>query len=387
MRENETHGKSRIELVTKAIFLLPAFGIICSTALCSPSEKFLTFYGMSDASAAVAVDAETFIVADDEDNLLRVYKISNNSIPIFSYDLTQFLGLAAEHPEADIEGATMVGNRIYWITSHGRSREGEIRPNRYRFFATVVKTQDKLITIGTDGIPCKTLIHSLVKTDTICRAELEQATLFDMANLTKQQCNSLAPQKNGLNVEALCASPDGKTIFIGFRSPLFYDKSTSPAKAIVIPLNNPAEVIQERDNKPVFGAPMLWDLQGCGIRSMEYSHYHKAYFVVAGPAGGKSRFALYRWSGEKDSPPVLVRQIGSEKDLFNPEALLAFRDSPKLLLLSDDGNLTIAVSNNSECMPGKLLKDGKCLNKNLKNPNKKCFRGMWLEPSTFEPTI
>ena len=382
MRENETHGKSRIELVTKAIFLLPAFGIICSTALCSPSEKFLTFYGMSDASAAVAVDAETFIVADDEDNLLRVYKISNNSCPVFSYDLTQFLGLAAEHPEADIEGATMVGNRIYWITSHGRSREGEIRPNRYRFFATVVKTQDKLITIGTDGIPCKTLIHSLVKTDTICRAELNRATLFDIANLTKQQCNSLAPQKNGLNVEALCASPDGKTIYIGFRSPLFYDKLTSTAKAIVIPLNNAAEVVEGKGNgnKPAFGAPMLWDLQGCGIRSMEYSHYHKAYFIIASPTGEKNRFAIYRWSGKTYSPPEIVRQIDSEEDLFNPEALLTFKDSPKLLLLSDDGNLKIDVSSSSECMPSKSFKDGKCLNKHLKNKGKKSFRGMWLEP-------
>ena len=380
MRENETHGKSRMKLVIKAIFLLPAFSIICSTALCSPSEKFLTFYGMSDASAAVAVDAETFIVADDEDNLLRVYKISNNSCPVFSYDLTQFLGLAAEHPEADIEGATMVGNRIYWITSHGRSREGEMRPNRYRFFAAAVKTQDKLIAIGADGIPCKTLIHSLVKTDTICRAELNSATLFDIANPTKQQRKNLAPQENGLNIEALCASPDGKTIFIGFRSPLFYDKSTSTAKAIIIPLNNAVELVEGRDNKPVFGRPILWDLQGCGIRSMEYSHYHKAYFIVAGPVDEKGRFTLYRWSSEKDSPPALIRQIGSEKDLFKPEALLTFKDLPKLLLLSDDGNLKIDVSGSSECMPGKSFKDGKCLNKHLKNKGKKFFRGMWLEP-------
>lgn len=371
--------RKKIQHTFQIAFLLFVF-IICRDAFCESPEKFLTFYGMSDASAAVALNKETFIVADDEDNLLRVYRIRNNSYPVLSYELTQFLGLTSEHPEADIEGATKIGDRVYWITSHGRNKDGEICPNRYCFFATTVKTQDKLITIDTEGIPCKTLIHSLLKAETICQAELEQATLFEIANPTKQQRKNLAPQENGLNIEALCASPDGKTIFIGFRSPLFYDKSTSTAKAIIIPLNNAVELVEGKDNKPVFGTPMLWDLQGCGIRSMEYSHYHKAYFVVASPTGEKNRFAIYRWSGKMYSPPEIVRQIDSERDLFNPEALLTFKDSPKLLLLSDDGNLKIDVSSSSECMPGKSFKDGKCLNKHLKNKGKKSFRGMWLEP-------
>ena len=34
-------------------------------------------------------------------------------------------------PEADIEGATRVQDRVYWITSHGANNDGEVRPSRH----------------------------------------------------------------------------------------------------------------------------------------------------------------------------------------------------------------------------------------------------------------
>jgi len=337
-----------------------------------PPEEVLIYRGTSDASAAVAVSEKMFIVADDENNVLRVYKTNTSGLPVFSYDLTQFLGIEPEHPEADIEGAAMIGDRIYWITSHGRNKDGKMRPNRYRFFATSVKVQNDNVTIRPVGIPCRTLIHSLIKTDAGIRLELERATRFDAANLTKRQRKNLAPKKDGLNIEGFCASPDGKTIYIGFRNPRPY------SKAIVVPLKNARQII-EREEPPIFGTPILWDLGGLGIRSMEYSHSHKAYFIVAGPHNEQLGFALYRWSGEKNRPPTLVRELNPDEGSFNPEALVTFKNSAGFLLLSDDGTLVINVSEPSECMEGKLSKDGKCLNKYLTDQNKKHFRAIWLE--------
>jgi len=43
------------------------------------------FYGVSDASGAVALSKDMFIVADDENNILQVYKTINNSGPITRY--------------------------------------------------------------------------------------------------------------------------------------------------------------------------------------------------------------------------------------------------------------------------------------------------------------
>jgi hypothetical protein len=144
-------------------------------------------------------------------------------------------------------------------------------------------------------------------------------------------------------------------------------------------MNNPQQVI-ERGSAPIFGAPMLWDLGGLGIRSMEYSAFHKAFFIIAGPYNEGLGFALYRWSGEKDRPPVLVRKLSQSISNFKPEALICFKKSGKFLLLSDDGSLVIKVSSPSECEEGELNADGTCLNKYLTNQNRKTFRGIWLTP-------
>jgi hypothetical protein len=373
---------SEMKVSSYVAFFLLICGIVCCSCFGDSVQDALIYYGMSDASAAVAVGDDMFVVADDEDNLLRVYKTIHTSLPVFSYDLTPFLGIEPGYPETDIEGATMIDDTIYWITSHGRNIDGKMRPNRYRFFAVKVKVQNQNITINPVGIPCRTLVHSLLKAENMRHLGFDQATRFDAANLTKQQLKSLAPKENGLNIEALCASADGKTLYIGFRNPRPY------SKAIVVPLSNPKQVIENRQ-PPIFEDPLLWDLtrqgeglavalKGYGIRSMEYSYFHKAYFIIAGPHSDEpAAFALYRWSGRKNESPLLVRQINSD---FNPEVLVAFKDSDKLLLISDDGSLVIDISDASECMQGRLRKDGKCLNKHLTDPAKKHFRGIWLQP-------
>jgi hypothetical protein len=359
-----------MKLITKVAFLVLICGLT-AFSLDDSAKDVLIYYGMSDASAAVAVGEDMFIVADDENNILRVYKTTQPSLPFFSYDLTPFLGIEPGYPEADIEGATMLGDTIYWLTSHGRNTDGKMRPNRYRFFAVKVKIQNQNVTIDPVGSPCRTLVHSLLKAENMRHLGLGRATQFDAANLTKQQLKNLAPKENGLNIEALCVSADGNTLYIGFRNP------RPDSKAIVVPLSNPKQVIEKRQ-PPVFDDPILWDLKGFGIRSMEYSPFHNAFFLIAGPHNDRpAEFVLYRWSGRKDEAPQLVRSINSN---LNPEALVIFKNSDKLFLLSDDGSLVVDISDASECMHGRLREDGKCLNKHLTNPAKKHFRAIWLQP-------
>jgi len=232
-------------------------------------------------------------------------------------------------------------------------------------------------------VPSKSLRQKkrAVKTPAVHHLGLDRATRFGASTLKK-----LAPKKEGLNIEGLCASPDGKIMYIGFRNPRPVNRKTGCAEALLIPLNNAKEVI-EGAQEPIFGEPILWDLKGCGIRSMEYSHFHKAYFIIAGPHNEESNFALYRWSGEKDTPPSLVQGIDTDKRNFSPEVLVTFETCAGFLILSDDGSLIIDVSDASECMEGKLRSDGKCLNKYLTNPKKKHFRGIWLKPSIAEKKI
>ncbi|MHC4160369.1 MAG: DUF3616 domain-containing protein, partial [Planctomycetota bacterium] len=275
-----------VKVIGKTLLFLLMCVVIGHSSFGDSAGEVLLYRGASDVSAAAAVGKEMFVVADDEDNVLRVYKTNHACLPVFSYDLTRFLDIELQHPEADIEGATKIGDRIYWITSHGRNRDGKIRPNRYRFFATTVKVRGCNISISPVGTMSRTLIRSLIKTESMRQLQLDRAARFGATNLSEKERENLAPKESGLNIEALCASDDGKRIYIGFRNP------RPNSKAIVVPLNNPEQVIEQKKS-PIFADPLLWDLKGYGIRSMEYSHFHKAYFIIAGAHDEKPGFALY----------------------------------------------------------------------------------------------
>jgi len=362
---------------TFALFLL-VNNILASPSYSETTNTLTAYYGTSDASAAVAVSKETFVIADDENNVLRVYKPNHTSRPISSFDLTSFIVADPNYPEADIEGATVVGNLIYWISSHGRNKNGKMRQSRYRFFATSVSLEKDSVTLASVGIPCGTLIHEMIKSEITQHLQLDSVTRFDAKKLKKKERKKLAPKKEGLNIEGLCAAPDGKTLYIGFRNPRFFDRAASKKRAIIVPLHNPQQVI-EKGKSPIFGLPILWSLDGLGIRSMEYSHFHKSYFIIAGPQNEAPDFALYRWSGKKEKQPVLVKKFPADQNNFIPEALVVFKNSGRLLVLSDDGSIVIDIFETSDCLKGRILKDGNCLNKYLSDRNKKYFRGMWLD--------
>src|SRR4030095_7064440 len=76
----------------------------------STADEATIFTGCCDASAAVAVDDQHFVVADDEDKILRVYRREGGGA-VIQIDLGSFLGSKKE--EADLEGGAMVGDMVY----------------------------------------------------------------------------------------------------------------------------------------------------------------------------------------------------------------------------------------------------------------------------------
>jgi len=334
----------------------------------------LVYRGMCDASAAVALDEQTFVVAGDGSNVLRVYKTAGDGTPVLTFDLSGFLG----SEPVDIEGAARAGDRIYWIGSHSRDRRGQVQPSRYCFFATMIKNRDGAIDIEPLGKPCAVLMQKMVGLNTVGGMRMEKALRWN-ENLSQDEQQRLAPDKEGLNIEALCASSINDRLHIGLRNPRPVRVTTARVSAAVVPLQNPREVT-EQGKDPIFGEGILWDFGGLGTSSMEYSPYHKAYFVIAAPHTEDGRFALYRWSGMKTFPPELVRPLDMDADGFKPEALVAFAGSQKLLLLSDDKNLPAKVHSAAECQEGHYRSDGTCLNGRLADPDARRFRAVWLEP-------
>ena len=292
------------------ILLLVVFGQMkANSALLEPE----TYWGMCDASAGVALDDTHFVVADDESNVLRIYK-RGEANPIHEHDFSKFL--EAKHGETDLEGAARVGNRIYWISSHGRDRQGRLAPKRQRFFATDIHGKSGL-KLEHAGKPYENLLTDLLAEARFTRYGFAEASLIS------------PKQPGGLNIEGMCARPDG-SLLIGFRNPV-------PAgKGLLVPLLNPNEVIEGGHAK--FGDAIELDLGGFGVRDISPSGPDK-YLIIAGSRDGIKTFRLYSWNGTK------AEQIPS--DFFahlNPEAIFRFeRDAPGVFqILSDDGGKRVS---------------------------------------------
>jgi hypothetical protein len=227
-----------------------------------------------------------------------------------------------------------VGNRIYWISSHGTSASGKADPHRQRFFATDVRSANGETKIVPVGAPCQTVLRDLIREPKFSQFNLSRAA-------------ETHPDKPGtLNIEGLAATPEGH-LLIGFRTPI------PKGKALLILLLNPNAVIEGAAAS--FGEATLLDLNGLGVRSLEF--HQGRYWIIAGHYDNKVMARLYSWAGGKAEP-----RWHSEINLagFNPEALF-FPDNTtpsKCYILSDDGGVSVG---NSDC-------------KDLKDPNLKRFR-------------
>ncbi len=93
------------------------------------------FTGSSYASAAVDVGGGYAVVADDESNTLRLYDRSASGAPMKTWDFSSNIGVSKE---IDIEGATRVGDTIYWTGSLGNNKDGEYKSARNTVFTTKV---------------------------------------------------------------------------------------------------------------------------------------------------------------------------------------------------------------------------------------------------------
>lgn len=272
---------------------------------------------MCDASAGVAAGKDCFWVASDEDNVLRLYDFGLDAGPIQRVELDGFLRVDPDSPEADIEGAARVGNTVYWMTSHGRNKNGKVRESRYRFFATTLSGEGRSSKLIPVGVPYRRLLEDLCEARPLRR--------FDLASAAER-----APKEsNALNIEALGTRPDG-TLWLGFRNPV------PGGLALLVPLLNPAQMI--RGARAELGDPVQVDLGGLGVRDM--LAVETGWLIVAGATGGGGRSMLYHWKGAEERPRALPVRW---PDGFNPEAILSWEGgrAEPYFLLSDDGALDV----------------------------------------------
>ena len=285
------------------------------------------FIGCCDASASVTLTEDLFVIANDEDNVLRIYSREQTGHPVSTVDLTAFLNPGKKSPEVDIEGAARIGDHIYWISSHGRNAKGKERLSRHRFFATSVSVTNGEVKLKPAGNFYARLLEDLANDPRYRAFKLPAASQH-------------APKVQGaLNIEGLAATPEGHLI-VGFRNPV------PGGKALLVRLLNPQDLIA--GGKPKFGDPVLLDLGGLGIRAIEF--WRDRYLIIGGAIDGGAVSRLFEWSGRDDR--IRIVQAPDLRSV-NPEALSVYEDDgvEHLLVVSDDGTLRIR---GEEC---KRLKD------------------------------
>ena len=301
----------------------------------SQDSSRISFRGTCDASGAVALGGARFAVADDEDNVLRVYDSSQGGDPLYMIDVSPSLALPrrSKSQEADIEAATRLADRALWLTSHGRDSKGQLQAGRFRFFATTAPAEgDHLRLVGT---PYRTLLDDLLEAPQLAQLGLREAA-------------ERAPKAGGLNIEGMTRRADERSVLIGFRSP------RPQHKALLLPLLNPLEMVAGQ--RAQIGEPQLVDLGGLGVRSL--SLWRDRYLIMAGAMDDEAASRLFLWDGASRVQLVADRELAG----FNPEAFVSHDDSDRVLLLSDDGSREI---------------DGqRC--KKLKDAAHKQFRGLWV---------
>jgi hypothetical protein len=302
------------------------------------SARVVVFSGTCDASGAVPIDARRFAVADDEDNVLRIYDADRGGAPLYTFDLSPDLRLTKKKnwPESDLEAATRVGDVALWLSSHARSKKGKLKPDRFRFFSTDVPRAGQPVALR--GDPYTELLRDL-----LAEPKLSPFGLAHAADLPPQI-------EGGLNIEGMTAMPDGQ-VLLGFRNPV------PGGRALLVAMVNPLDAFA---GKPLrFGQPISLDLHGLGVRAL--SHWRGQYLIAAGDFGDGGDHRLYRWPGPGSAPA----QVDSAALVdLNPEAFFTPEERDEFMLLSDDGSVE---------QDGERCKD-------LADPDRKHFRGLWMRP-------
>ena len=311
-------------------------GGLCGGAYAAAPE-IVTFKGICDASAAIALDADRIIVGDDEKPYLSIYGLGGGE----RLDKIELPHLG-EDGEADIEGAAILGDRIVWISSNGRDGKGMVETERFQLFAS--HRSDAGHHWGKDFSPS---FDGLPKAIRAMNGDDYEPLRDAVGDLDKQK-EELAPKKRGFNVEGLTANRTGDILLVGVRNPHPH------GEAILFAIDNPAALLDGVAHEAELGAVIALPLGDRGIRDIAWSPAHQAYLLAAGQTDDEDQgpgFALFHWDGT--GIPQEIRSFREVLDAhpdFHPEAVTPLVEtsggglvpSRRVLVISDDGTKEVA---------------------------------------------
>lgn len=284
------------------------------------NAKELTHYGMADASSAVAVGDDRFLVVSDEKNVFQLFSKDESGDYIDENSFTSMVELENKKLEADIEGSATIGKITYWIGSHSRDKDGALALNRHQLFATTIKDKRDHVLVRPVGFSYNALLSDL-----LVRTDFAELTVEDFSK--KDDKAKSSKEAGAVSIEGLTAW--GESLLVGFRNPI------PKGKALVVPILNPLEVVLYGSHCD-FGDFMYFDLGGRGIRTMDYWADNAIFVIAAGAFDQHDDFAYFTWSGKAHDAPQPL-EIADASNMHTEAIVFYPGVKDKLLLISDDG--------------------------------------------------
>ncbi|MFM1769612.1 MAG: hypothetical protein RJA22_2141 [Verrucomicrobiota bacterium] len=303
--------------------------------------------GVADASTAIPVSPDWSLIADDENQNIRLFSRRQSGASVRTIRLSSALDLIdlygdGSPKEVDIEGSFRVGNRIFWLGSHSHSMDLLERTNRARVFATDLAGEGTGVNLGVVAH------YDFLKVDLLAWDAANRhgrgSNYYGLVASASVGRDPKEPDGAGFNLEGLCQSPDGAgAAYLGFRAPLVPPGNRT--RALIIPVLNYSTLATRSGpaGSAVFGTPIELPLGRRGIRSIEGSGTN--YLIVAGPPGGgtnlpaPANFRLFTWTGRAADTP---RERDTDLSGLSPEAIdglppLPWTNNTPVNLVSDNG--------------------------------------------------
>lgn len=292
--------------------------------------------GISDGSAAIPLDDNYYVVADDELNNLYVHARKESGLPLTSYNYAGSLSLPdGTAEETDLEGgvrSTTVSGRVYWIGSmgNGKSPNFNSKPNRNRIFATNISGTGAATSFSVVGY------YATLREKIIAWGDVNGYDFTASAAAGKD-----SKTIDGFNVEGMTFGPDNTTLYIGLRAPLV--PTGNRTKAVIVPLLNFETWFNNGSpsGNPAFGSPIELNLGTRGIRDIVRLS-NGTYIIAAGSSNETQNSALYKWTGNAADAPVALNSFTTTG--LNIESVMGVNESgvlslTKLQTICDNGSV------------------------------------------------
>ena len=281
------------------------------------------FNGVFEPSAVQQLPDGKLLIAEDE---------PNHAFSIISIDKT---GRFVEDEALDTRVITGFKRRlsdlealarddegfIYALTSHSRTRKGNRSPDREHLMRFKIQDGNVLGLTSYDNLTqvleTDHKLHDLIRERTKAEVSFEE-----------------------INIEGMAFDPMKKRLVLGFRDPEFNNM------ALVAFISNPKDVF-ERNAKPEFDEVAVIDIDGGGIRSLNYDPVLKTYVIAneVKDENGQKFSQLWTWSGNPTDEPQKI-SLPNLQHITNVEAVdsITVNGKPQMILMGDEGNASQKIT-------------------------------------------